>query len=136
MANEYGRNIKDASALCTQTKAMPAAGASNSTTAFDLIDAGWKNENLEMQWDIAASPAHTTVNNNTFALQDSSDNSSFAAVDPAISTTSAGVAVTGGVAKEIRFRLPPNVRRYVRVLQTAGATDDQTAVTNTYRLLT
>lgn len=132
MANEFGRNIQDAA--FTTSKAWPAASATNVSDSFDLGTTYRKPEEIEVEMDLPAVAAHTTVNNNTITLHDSADNSSFAAVDPAISTTQAGVASTGSVAKVVRFRLPPNTRRYIAFSQTAGATDTQTGSSVTYRI--
>jgi hypothetical protein len=136
MANEYNRNIRDASALCTISKALPAATETNYSDAFDLGASGHRIASIDFQIDIPAIAAHVTVNNTTISVEDSADNSSFAAVDPAISTLIPGVASTGSVAKDVRFRMPPNVRQYVRFKQVAGATDTLTASSITYRILT
>lgn len=109
----YARNLRDDD--FTKTKALPAANANASTDALDLGQA--KVQSLEeVEFEISVPATASLVNTKviTFVVQDSADNSSFAAVDPAISTTVTGGA-SGGAAKAVRFRLPSQTRRYVRV---------------------
>jgi len=77
---------------------------------------------------------HTTANNTTLTLHDSADDRTFAEVVPLTQVKVLGVVSTGSVAIVARFRLPPNVRRYIRFSQTAGATDDLTGSSITYSL--
>ena len=131
MANEFGRNQRDA--LLTLTKALPAATATNLTDAIDLEQVGGpKPENVEIEVSVPAMPLHTTANNTTLTLHDSADNSTYAEVVPLHQVKVLGVVSTGSVAILTRFRLPPNVRRYIKISQTAGATDDLTSYTMTY----
>jgi hypothetical protein len=133
MANEHGRNIADA--LLIVTKALPAATATNVSDSIDLGTTGYKPENVEVEISVPAMPLHVTANNTTLTLHDSADNSSFAEVDPLTQTKILGVVTVGSSAKTVRFRLPPNVRRYIAFSQTAGATDTLTSYTITYKLL-
>jgi hypothetical protein len=121
MAFEFNRNQQDQNFVSTVT--LLAAGAN--TASFDLEQAvGGDVERVVFE---LAGPALTTAQLTdakvvTYALQDSADNSSWAAVDPAISTTQTGAGGAGAAAKTVRFRLPANTRRYVRIAQTATAT--------------
>jgi len=121
MAFEFNRNQQDQNYVSTVT--LLAAGAN--TAAFDLEQAvGGDVERVVFE---LAGPALTTAQLTdakvvTYALQDSADGSSWAAVDPAISTTQTGAGGAGAAAKTVRFRLPANTRRYVRIAQTATAT--------------
>ena len=121
MAFEFNRNQQDQN--FTSTVTLLAAGAT--TAAFDLEQAvGGDVERVVFE---LAGPALTTAQLTdakvvTYALQDSADGSSWAAVDPAISTTQTGVSTSGAAAKTVRFRLPANTRRYVRIAQTASGT--------------
>jgi hypothetical protein len=121
MAFEFNRNQQDQN--YTSTVTLLAAGAN--TAAFDLEQAvGGDVERVVFE---LAGPALTTAQLTdakvvTYALQDSADGSSWAAVDPAISTTQTGAGGAGAAAKTVRFRLPANTRRYVRIAQTATAT--------------
>jgi hypothetical protein len=121
MAFEFNRNQQDQNFVSTVT--LLAAGAN--TASFDLEQAvGGDVERVVFE---LAGPALngtqlTDAKVVTYALQDSADGSSWAAVDPAISTTQTGVSTAGAAAKTVRFRLPANTRRYVRIAQTATAT--------------
>lgn len=132
MANEFGRNLQDAT--LNRTKALPAATATNLTDVIDLGNTGYKSENIEVEINVPAIAAHTTVNNTTLTLHDSADDSTYAEVVPLHQVKIPGVAVTGSVAIVARLRLPPNVRRYIKFSQTAGATDDLTGSSITYSL--
>ena len=121
MAYEFNRNQQDLN--YTSTVTLLAAGAN--TAAFDLEQiVGGDIEAVVFE---LAAPALTTAQLTdakvvTYAFQDSADNSSWAAVDPAISTTQTGAGGAGAAAKTVRFRMPANTRRYVRIAQTATAT--------------
>lgn len=121
MAFEFNRNQQDLN--YTSTVTLLAAGAN--TAAFDLEQiVGGDIEAVVFE---LAAPALTTAQLTdakvvTYAFQDSADNSSWAAVDPAISTTQTGAGGAGAAAKTVRFRMPANTRRYVRIAQTATAT--------------
>jgi hypothetical protein len=116
MAYEFNRNIQDAA--FTSTVAIASAGAN--TASFDLEQVtGGDVEKVvfELSCPLAAS---ITAGTYTYKLSDSSDNSSFTAVDPLTSTTQVFVSGTGLPAKTVRFRLPPVTKRYVRIEQTAS----------------
>lgn len=121
MAFEFNRNQQDQNYVSTVT--LLAAGAT--TAAFDLEQAvGGDVERVVFE---LAGPALTTAQLTdakvvTYALQDSADGTNFLAVDPAISTTQTGAGGAGAAAKTVRFRVPANTRRYVRIAQTATAT--------------
>ena len=118
MAFEFNRNQQDFN--YTSTVAIAQAGANTAT--FDLEQAvGGDIERVvfELVAPTAAGISDTKVV--TYALQDSADNSSWAAVDPAISTTQTATGA-GIVTKTVRFRVPANTRRYVRIAQTMTAT--------------
>jgi hypothetical protein len=118
MAFEFNRNQQDLN--YTSTVAIAQAGANTAT--FDLEQAvGGDIERVvfELAAPTAAGISDTKVV--TYALQDSADGSSWAAVDPAISTTQTGASSAGIVAKTVRFRVPANTKRYVRIAQTMTA---------------
>jgi len=116
MAYEFNRNIQDSA--YTSTVAIASAGAN--TVAFDLeqvIGGDVEKVVFELTCPLAAS---ITAGTYTYKLSDSADNSSFTAVDPLVSTTQ--VYASGGLAaKTVRFRLPANTRRYVRIEQTSAS---------------
>jgi hypothetical protein len=118
MSFEFNRNIQDKN--YTSTVAIAQAGAN--TAAFDLeqvVGGDIEQVVFSLSAPTAAGISDTKVV--TYALQDSADGSSWAAVDPAISTTQTGASSAGIVAKEVRFRVPANTRRYVRIAQTMTA---------------
>jgi hypothetical protein len=121
MSTNYNRNLQDNNYVSTVT--LLAAGAN--TAAFDLeqVEGG----DIEAVVFELACPALleaelTNAKVLTYKLEDSADNSSWAAVDPLIQTTQTGATGVNQPAKTIRFRLPANTRRYVRIAQTATAT--------------
>ena len=132
MANEFGRNIQDA--VFSTSKALPAASATNVSSSFDLGNVGFKPEELEVEISVPAMALHVTANNTTITLHDSADDSSFAEVVPMTQVKVLGVVSTGSVAVLCRFRLPPNVRRYIAFSQTCAATDTLTATSIAYTL--
>ena len=117
MAYEFNRNQQDLN--YTSTVAIAQAGAE--TASFDLEQVvGGDIE--EVVFELAAPTAAGITSGKvvTYALQDSADGSSWAAVDPGISTTQTADG-SGIAAKTVRFRLPANTRRYVRIAQTMTA---------------
>lgn len=58
----------------------------------------------------------------TVAVQDSADNSSFAAVSPAITTGAVAVASLTEGYELLRVKLPQDLRRYVKLVYTIGTT--------------
>lgn len=115
MAYEFNRNLQDKN--FTSTVAIAQAGAN--TASFDLEQVTGGDIN-DVVFELAAPTAAgiTDAKVVTYALQDSADGSSFAAVDPGISTTQTAAGGAGITAKTVRFRLPANTRRYVRIAQT------------------
>lgn len=119
MAYEFNRNQQDYN--YTSTVAIAQAGAN--TASFDLEQAvGGDIEKVVFELAAPAAAGISDTKVVTYALQDSADGSSWAAVDPAISTTQTASGGAGIAAKTIRFRVPANTRRYVRIAQTMTAT--------------
>ena len=137
MANQlYTRNLRDLA--FEVSKALPAAAATAYTDALDLGQAAVQSlEQIEFEISIPATPALVDAKTITISIQDSADNSTFAALDPAITTVITGVATSqGGPLKAVRFRLPSQTRRYVRLktdVLTGGG--DNTAVSVTLAAL-
>lgn len=118
MAFEFNRNQQDLN--YTSTVAIAQAGAN--TAAFDLEQAvGGDIEAVVFELAAPTAAGITSAKVVTYALQDSADGSSWTAVDPAISTTQTADG-SGIAAKTVRFRVPANTRRYVRIAQTMTAT--------------
>ncbi len=125
--NEHVRNLKDASKIVT--KACPAANANHNSDGLDLEQTlGGELEAIAFEIEIPALPNLADTKTLTVKVQDSADNSTFADLDPAISTSVVGVSTNGSAAKTVRFRLPPNARRYVSLnLAVAASGGDNTA---------
>jgi hypothetical protein len=136
MANEYVRNIRDA--LKTVVKALPAHNNNHNTPTIDLEQTvGGIIEAIAFEVSVPATPDLVDTKLITIKVQDSADNSSYANIDPLISTTIAGVATgQGGAAKTVRFRLPPTARRYIQLnLAVESGGGDNTGVDVTFRML-
>lgn len=99
------------------TTAFPAAGANATTESFDLGQTSAAAlENIAVELDIPAVAAVADNKSVTFTLYESDDNSTFAAIDPLISTTITGEATNkGSPAKRLSFRLPAKCKRYIAV---------------------
>jgi len=124
-------------ALLASSFALPAQNATVNATAIDLTVA---NPVLAgTHGDLVLSvPATTTATGQTqtFTIQDSADNSTFAAVAQLATLVLTGVS-NATPATERRWRLPDSIRRYVRVSVTSSATaTSQTGVTATLTLRT
>ncbi|CAB4152718.1 hypothetical protein UFOVP612_21 [uncultured Caudovirales phage] len=121
MSINYNRNLQDKNFVSTVT--LLAAGANTASFDLEQVEGG---DITNVVFELAG-PALTTAQLAdtkvvTYKLEDSADGSSFATVDPLIQTTQTGAGGAGAAAKTIRFRLPANTRRYVRIAQTATAT--------------
>lgn len=122
--------------LLDVSRALPAQNTNANSSAFDLEQAvpDALPEHFELLLDI---PATTTATGQTitFTVQDSADNSSFAAV-PALATLVLTGASNATAATQRFIRLPSTVRRYVRVnIAMSATTGDQTAITAGIRLV-
>jgi len=132
MAFEFNRNQQDAN---YETTATLAQGGVDST-GFDLEQAiGGDIEPIVGELVIPAVAGITDDKVLTFTLEDSADNSTYAAIDPATTTTVTGTGGGGSPAKTVRFRFPPNTRQYVRIAQTADATAGTFTGDLTFRIL-
>ena len=119
MAFEFNHNQQDQNYI--STVAIAQGGANTASFDLEQIVGGDINDVVfELAAPAAAGISDTKVV--TYTLQDSADGSSFAAVDPGISTTQTASGGAGIAAKTVRLRLPANTRRYVRIAQTMTAT--------------
>lgn len=129
----FSRNQKDANYIDSTAN---ASGGSTSAT-FDLEQAtGGDIESIAVELALPAEAGLSDTKVLTYVLQDSADGSSWATVDPCGSiTTQTGAGGAGVSAKTVRFRLPVNTRRYIRVSQTVTATPGTLAGSYTVSLL-
>jgi hypothetical protein len=126
------RCFKDKNSLVT--KALPAAAATNYSDSIDLgsTTPGPLVDQLDLLLNLPATPSLVDAKTVTLAFQDSADNSSFAAIPELATVVATGAGGVGAAAIERRVKLPPSVRRYVRISQavlTAGG--DNTAISTT-----
>jgi len=119
-----------------QSKALPAAGASASTTAIDLgtlTTRGARLEDVEFVLSLPATP--DLVDDKTILIDIETDDdvewgSALTLIDNAISVVGAGGA--GAAAAEYRFKLPTGCERYLRATATVlAAGGDNTGVSFT-----
>lgn len=126
-------------ALLSATTALPTQGNIVIQAAIDL---GPTNPSLAGTVSdlIINAPDGATLNTGqtlTFNVQDSADNVTFANVNtlPSYVVTGASNVVPAGSSRT--FRLPPNIRRYMRVSCTASATAGTSASASfTHQILT
>ena len=140
MAYEYNRSIQDAAFRCE--KALPAAGASATTEAFDFEHRSpGEMDGVEAAILLPALPNLAATKAVTVTLEHSADGVTFTPTDPAITTKVVGVAAgegveAGGAEKEVRFRFPPLTHRYVRLAIAVEASGgNNTAKEITFALL-
>lgn len=122
--------------LLDVSRALPAQNTNANSTAFDLKQAlpDTLPEHFEVQISI---PATTTATGQTITctIQDSDDNSTFAAVEQCATLVLTG-ASNATAATTRNWRLPSDVKRYVRVnIAMSATTGDQTAITAGIRLV-
>ena len=109
----HSRRQKDAKFIVETAIAAAAASASASIDLEQVQGGLIDNIQLEL-----IHPTFTITSGKlaAYTLQDSADNSTFADVDPKVSTASTA-STTTSVAKTVELPIPPNTRRYIRVNQ-------------------
>jgi hypothetical protein len=131
----YARNLRDAAFVKAGTLSNAATAAYSAS-----IDLGQTRvQSLEqVEFEVAVPATATLVNTKvmTLSVEESADNTTFAAVDPAITTTITGTAGNVSAAKTVRFRLPSHTKRYVRIKAVTSADGgDNTATAYTFSAL-
>lgn len=116
------------------TKALPAAAATNYSDSIDLIDSapGIKMRNAQVEVAIPDVPALIDAKTITATLQDSADDSTFTDIPTLAPIVITGVDTPGADGVTRKFKLPEDVRRYIRLKQvvlTGGG--DNTGVSTT-----
>lgn len=134
MANEFARNIQDAS-LNPATFTLPAsASSSTQSAAIDFGADTFKPGNVELELSIPALSTTIAPDTRTVtAIWETSTTSNFATVARTIySKVLTGAGGAGISASLHRCRLPSDCERYVRAKVTFGAsTTDGSAVSGT-----
>jgi hypothetical protein len=129
------RSLTDASLKVT--KAIPAANANNTTDAIDLAatSPGHTLETVDFVINVPATPALADTKSHTLKIQDSANGTDFTDVAALATRTRTGAGGAGAAAVEYRVKLPPSIRRYVRVYQAVeSAGGDSTGVSITVAL--
>ncbi len=133
MANEFARNIQDASLNPVAFVLPAAASSSTQSTGVDLGADVWKLEDIE--FNINLPTLSTTIAPDTrtvTAILETSTTSNFAAIVMSQSYILTGAGGAGIAGADYRFRVPSNCSRYVRAKITFGAsTTDGSAVSAT-----
>ena len=122
------RNLIDATAQVT--RALPAAAANVTSTGIYLGGDGPHKERLKVKVEMPANTVLVATKLLTITLQDSADNSSFAAASPAQSFVITGD--TGFPAQDVYFDINNSIRSYVAVnfaVETGGGSNISTIAT-------
>lgn len=120
------------------TKALPAANATNYSDALDLQEKapGIKMREWQLEVVLPATPNLADTKTATVTVQDSADNATFADVATLAPIVATGAGGVGAAAATRLFKLPEDVRRYVRVKQVIAAVGgDNTAVSTALSLV-
>lgn len=121
MANEFARNIQDAS-INPVAFAMGAASASTTSTGIDLGADTYKSGNYEFELSIPALATGVIPDASVVSLiLETSTTSNFAAITGTYTETVTGAGGAGISATTARFRVPSNCPRYVRFKTTRGS---------------
>jgi sulfate adenylyltransferase subunit 1 (EFTu-like GTPase family) len=114
------RSIIDANYKITTS--LPSSAGTVNSTSLDLGDAvsGIPYATTEtVNFQIVAPALNATQLPNaatvTYTIQDSADNSSFAAISSLATLVQTGASSAGAAATTLTVKLPPNARRYFRV---------------------
>ena len=112
----HDRNRQDADKLVT--KAFPAANANNDSASIDLEAlVGGRFENVQVEVSVPATTALVADKDLTITIEDSADDSTFAAIPEIAPFVVTGEYGNGSAAAAFRVRLPPTARRYIRINQ-------------------
>lgn len=113
------------------TRVLPAAGASASSAALDLATTGaGRALGVELVIDLPATPSLVDAKTITLTVEDSADNSSFAAVAAIPAQVVTGAGGVGAGALRLQTKVPIGLRRYVRLTAAVlAAGGDNTAIT-------
>lgn len=117
------------------SRTLPVQNSNNDSTAIDLEDVSPElvGEGAVLYINVPATTCATgqTI---TVTVQDSANNSSFAAVASLPTLVLTGVS-NATAAAERQYRLPPSIRRYVRInIATSATTGDMSGFTATMKL--
>ena len=115
-------------------KVLPAANATNYSDPIDLLDSnpGLKMRDAQIEVALPATPSLVDAKTVTLTLQDSADGTNFTDIATLAPIVVTGASGAGAAAVTRRFKLPGDVRRYIRTKQAVlAAGGDNTAVSIT-----
>jgi hypothetical protein len=119
------------------TKALPAAAATANSDSIDLgqVTAYPINRLIKVNASLPALASLVDAKTAILTLQDSADNSSFAAITGVATLTSTGAGGAGAAAQSLEVVLPDSTRQYVRgSVAVLAAGGDNTASSFTVEL--
>lgn len=137
MATEtHSYKIKDANLI--KTDALPNGAATTDGTSIQVTD-GSKPFLADAELLIEAPLLGTTplpdTETMTYDVQDSADDSTFADIASGV-LVQTGAGGAGDAAAEFRYRLPTNVRKFIRVQATNSGAGDASGSDMTTSILT
>lgn len=109
------RRLLDAN--LSKSIALPAAAGTVTSASIDLgsVNIGPLADEIEGEVAFDATPSLANSATLTLTIQDSADNSSFAAIASLATLVATGAGGVGASAATRKFRFPPDCRRYVRI---------------------
>lgn len=104
--------LKDAELI--RSVALPAAGETAVTTAFNLTQVPPHECHFEVELSLPALPSLADTKKAVVTLEDSEDGTTFAAIGALATLEVTGAGGAGAAAVTRKVRLPSDVRQYVR----------------------
>lgn len=135
------RAVLDANYIVT--RALPSSASTVYSSSLDLGDAVSgipyaTTETINVQIvapALSSSPKLADSGTVTYTLEDSADNSSFAAITGLSTLVQTGAASAGAAAATRTIKLPPSTRRYIRLnVTSATSPGDMSTATATLQL--
>jgi hypothetical protein len=107
---------------------VPAAGANSNSDSIDLeaVAPGAVGGELDLEMVVPALASLADDKDLDIHFEDSADDTTFADIEGTPTIKLTGASGTGAGAKTVKFRLPPDVKRYIRfnVAKEAAGGDD------------
>ncbi len=122
MANEHARNIKDFD-LRDALVSLPASATISYSDDFDLGLSVFKNEAMELEIIVPTIPVSVLADGETLKISVFNDSTASPTVILAenVDTITGATGTDPSVARNIRYRIPSDALRYLRVGFTLSA---------------
>ncbi len=104
--------LKDANLI--KTLALPAAGATAVTEAFDLMQGPYQESEFDVEVSFPALPSLADTKSATATLEDSADGVTFAAIAALAAFKVTGAGGAGSALAVRKLRIPSDTRQYLR----------------------